>query len=253
MRWLIHLSERLGEDIALSLWETAFENYEDKYLQHILSSEWHNITNDDSNGVAEVVDSLLMEKISSAGLNITESQIRIVIENTPPIFQIKNNFAYNRVERELSAYDALHLRFDGLACLAEALINQYGKQGELIVYDLMVAGRLANSKDEKGSVEQFMANFTAKPANPNLFTAGLEIETIRETPREVVIHVRECEWARYFQERHPRVGYLMACSTDEVAYKSFNSDLRMRRTQTIMEGAEKCDFWIYAINDCHEA
>ncbi|MGD8531631.1 MAG: L-2-amino-thiazoline-4-carboxylic acid hydrolase, partial [Syntrophobacterales bacterium] len=87
----------------------------------------------------------------------------------------------------------------------------------------------------------------------NLFTAGLEIEKITETPREVVINVRECEWARYFQERHPRVGYLMACSTDEVAYKSFNRDLRMRRTQTIMEGAEKCDFKIYAISDCHEA
>ena len=156
------------------------------------------------------------------------------------------------MKREISAYDVLHLRFDGLAYLAETLIDSYGKQGELIVYDLMIAGRLANSKGEKGSVEQFMANFTAKPAKPNLFTAGLEIEKISETPREVVINVRECEWARYFLERHPRVGYLMACSTDEVAYKSFNQDLRMQRTQTIMEGAEKCDFKIYAISDCDE-
>jgi hypothetical protein len=242
----------LGEDIALSLWETAFEEYDAAYLQHMLSSDWHKITTSDSKGVAEVVDSLVVEKISSAGLNIPESEIRDVIENTPPIFQIKNKFAYNRVEREISAYDALHLRFDGLAYLAEALINQYGKQGELIVYDLMVAGRLANSKDEKGRVEQFMANFTAKPSKPNLFTAGLEIETISETPREVIINVRECEWARYFRERHPRVGYLMACSTDEVAYKSFNSDLRMQRTQTLMEGAEYCDFRIYAVNHCDE-
>jgi hypothetical protein len=242
----------LGEDITLSLWKTTFVEYDDEYLRRILSSEWYKITPSKSNGTAEAVDSLVAEMISESRLNISENEIRTVIENTPPIFQIKNNFSHERMEREVNAYDALHLRFDGLAYLAETLIDSYGKQGELIVYDLMIAGRLVNSKGEKGSVEQFMVNFTAKPAKPNLFTAGLEIETISETAREVIINVRECEWARYFQERHPRVGYLMACSTDEVAYKSFNQHLRMQRTQTIMEGAEKCDFKIYAISDCDE-
>lgn len=55
-----------------------------------------------------------------------------------------------------------------------------------------------------------------------------------------------CEWARYFQERHPRVGYLMACSTDETAYRAFNPSLRLQRTQTLMEGGALCDFRIYA-------
>lgn len=248
LRWFIHLSERLGEDITLTLWKTVFEEYDDEYLRRILSSEWRKITIGQSNGVADGVDRLVTEMISAASLQITENEIRNIIEKTPPIFQIKSIFSYESIEREISAFDALHLRFDGLAYLAETLIENYGKQGELIVYDLVVDGRLANTKGEKGSVEQFMANFTAKPPRPNLFTAGLEIETISETPREVIINVRECEWARYFQERHPRVGYLMACSTDEVAYKSFNNHIRMQRTKTIMEGAEKCDFKIYAKN-----
>jgi hypothetical protein len=252
MRWFIHPSERLGEDIALSLWETAFGEYDDVYLQRILSSGWHKITTSESDDTAETVDSIVIEMVSAASLNITEIEIRNIIENTPPIFQIINKFSNRRMEREISAYDALHLRFDGLAYLAETLIESFGKQGELIVYDLMIESRLANSGGEKGSVEQFMTNFTAKPGKPNLFTAGLEIETVSEAPREVIINVRECEWARYFQERHPRVGYLMACSTDEVAYKSYNKQLRMQRTQTIMEGAEKCDFRIYAIGNCDE-
>lgn len=190
--------------------------------------------------------------ISNTNLKLSEIKVRNIIENTPPILQIKRCFSTQRMEREISAYDVLHLRFDSLACLAETLIEAYGKQGELVVYDLMVEDRLANSHGEKGSVEQFIANFTAKPVKSNLFTAGLEIEPVRETQTEVVINVRECEWARYFRERHPQVGYLMACSTDEIAYKTYNKGLRMRRTQTLMEGDEKCDFWIYAIMDSHE-
>ena len=70
---------------------------------------------------------------------------------------------------------------------------------------------------------------------------------IRKSDREAVTYVWECEWARYFQERHPRVGYLMACSTDEAAYKAINPSLRLRRTETIMEGSDKCDFMVYAV------
>jgi hypothetical protein len=151
------------------------------------------------------------------------------------------------VEKEITAYHALHIRFDGLAYLAESLIEKYGKQGEFIVYDLVREGRLASSQGETCSVEEFIEDFTSESDTPNLFTAGLEFEVISKSDREAVVDIQECEWARYFQERHPRVGYLMACSTDEVAYKGFNPSLRLQRTGTIMEGNEKCDFRIYAV------
>ena len=51
-----------------------------------------------------------------------------------------------------------------------------------------------------------------------------------------------------FRERHPGVGYLVACSTDEVDYRAFNEKLRMQRTSTLMEGGEVCDFRIYAVD-----
>ena len=150
-------------------------------------------------------------------------------------------------KRKSPRFDALHLRFDGLATLVEALIDVYGKQGELIAYDLIIKSRLASSAGAFMSVEDFVADFDATPEHgPNLFTAGLEMETISKAPREIVVHVTECEWARYYQERHPHVGYLMACSTDEVAYRALNDQLMMQRTQTIMEGSMYCDFRIYA-------
>ena len=248
LRWFRHLGERLGIENTLSVWENAFVDYDDEYLMGVLSSGWCQVASNKSNGVMDKIKDLITELISTTNLKLSVKEVRNIIENTPPIYQIKHHFSTNSVGKEVSAYDVLHLRFDGLAYLAEALIEAYGKQGELVIYDLMVEDRMANSQGEKGSVEQFITNFTAKPDKPNLFTAGLEIEHIRESKREVVINVRECEWARYFRERHPRVGYLMACSTDEIAYKTYNNRLRMRRTQTIMEGDEKCDFWIYAVS-----
>src|SRR5690606_37543396 len=101
------------------------------------------------------------------------------------------------------------------------------------------------------SVEEFLsdraARFTSSPSRPDMFTAGLEVELVRASDTEVVTRVTECEWARYFRERHPSVGYLLACSLDNAAYRSYNDRLRLQRTSTLMEGGAACDFRVYAV------
>lgn len=248
LRWLRHLSERLGFQNTLSIWKNSFADHDNILLMNILSSEWHKVSSDGDNQTEDSVDELVGVFFPNTNSDISIADVTNIIEETPPISQIRQLFSVNTVEKEITAYDALHLRFDGLACLAEALMEKYGKQGELIVYDLMIEGRLTSSKGETGSVEEFIENFTAEPDMPGLFTSGLETELISKSQREAVVYVRECEWARYFQEQHPQVGYLMACSTDEVAYKAFNKSLRLQRTQTIMDGGEMCDFRIFAID-----
>jgi hypothetical protein len=249
LKWFRHLIERLGLQNTLSIWKSAFEDHDDKYLMRILNSGWRNIASNGDTLPDKSIDKMAATFFPTADLGLSSTEARSIIEKTPPITQIKQLFSIHTMEKEMTTYDALHLRFDGLARLAESLIDKYGKQGELIVYDLMVEGRLASGKGETGSVEEFIENFTAKPDKSTLFTAGLEIELISKSKREAAIYVRECEWARYFQEYHPQVGYLMACSTDEVAYKAFNPSLRMQRTLTIMEGDKMCDFRVCAIDE----
>ena len=142
---------------------------------------------------------------------------------------------------------------DGLALLTEALLRSRGKQGELIAYDVLREGRIRAAGGKAGSVAEILSDLTAEPEEATLFTAGLEMETLRVSERELVLHVKECEWARYFRERHPQVGYLLACSTDEVAYRAFNENLRLQRTSTLMEGGEVCDFRIYAVGDAADS
>jgi hypothetical protein len=249
LRWLRHLIERLSRQNTLSIWKNTFTDYDDQLLMRILSSGWQKVESDDTNQLEAKSEALIEEFFPSSNSALSRAEVRNILEETPPIKQIKQIFSSHTIEKESTTYEALHLRFDGLACLAEALIDSYGKQGEFILYDLVLEERLASSQGYTGRVEDFIKNFTSEVKTRNLFTAGLEMEVINKSEREAFMVVRECEWARYYQERHPRVGYLMACSTDEAAYKAFNPSLRLQRTGTIMEGNDKCDFRIFAVDE----
>jgi hypothetical protein len=249
LSWLKHLSERLGVHSALSVWENTFNEYDDTLLMDILSTGWRIVKTNETSQVEGQINEVINGFFPATDLDNPGDKAKRIVENTPPISQIRKFFSYHTFEKEITAYDALHIRFDGYASLAEALIKKYGKQGELIVYDLVVENRLARDNGETGTVEEFISSFVAEPVPNDLWTAGLEIDIISKSAREALAYVRECEWARYFHDHHPQVGYLMACSTDEVAYKAFNKNLRLQRTLTLMEGSEMCDFRIYALDE----
>lgn len=247
LRWFLYLSERLGVYKIIDLWLNTFLEYDDKLLKEILSSGWETVRSDNSDKAPAGVDQIIKEMLSKTILDVSEARVEQVISSTPHIIQISDLFGSETIRKEMSTYDALHLHFDGLAYLAETVIKEFGKQGELIIYDLILEDRIASVKKETGSVEKFISRFTAKPEIPNMFTAGLETRIVSKSKNEVRMDVIECEWARYYRERHPEVGYLMACSSDEEAYRTFNNSLKMQRTQTLMEGGNKCDFRIFSV------
>jgi hypothetical protein len=179
----------LGLDNTLTIWEKTFAEYDDKLLLSILSSGWRTAESDADDQISAKINNFVAEMLGTTHLKLADSGVRKLIDKTPPISQISHHFTNKTVVKEISAYDALHLRFDGLAYLAEALIEKFSKQGELIVYDLMVEDRLEFGQDEKGSVEQFIANFSAESKTPNLFTAGLETRLISKTKKEVILDV----------------------------------------------------------------
>ena len=163
LRWLAHLSERLGWRNTLEVWKSAFAGYDDTLLASILSAAWHPVEDGDAFPMDDRVNELAAGLFPTAGSELTIGFARELVENTPPISHILRQFSDATVERTISAYDVLHLRFDGLACLAQALIETYQKQGEFIVYDLVVKDRLASSQGEAGSVQEFIEDFTAAP------------------------------------------------------------------------------------------
>jgi len=248
-KWMKHLVERLGSDAVRSLWGTASKRYDLGFLERILDAGWSPFTPADPPDRQSAPPPTLGDSLGVGQQGMRASEAKSLIEETPPLPQFRARFPLLDVQRDTTAYEALHLYAHGLALLSETLIDSYGKQGELIAYDVLSDGRFAMGKRMGGTVSDFIKQSDEEFDKPGIYSAGLEAERIRISSTECITRVRQCEWARYFREKHPRVGYLIACSTDEAFARGFNEQLRMQRTSTIMEGADVCDFRFYSVGE----
>ena len=244
--WLKTLLQRLGREPALTLWEKTFRHYDETLLVQILSLGWQ--ANEKEADLEQSLDEAMDELFREPVEGVTSDAAQRLLEDTPPFRQIRAHFPNPSVERQITAYEGLHLCCDALACLAEALLDRYGKQGELIAYDALLE-LWPRRSESRGSAAEYLARraarFRTPPQEAGIFSAGLQVELVRASETEVVTRVVECEWARYYRERHPRVGYLLACAVDNASYRSFNDRLRLQRTSTLMEGGKDCDFRVY--------
>ncbi len=67
---------------------------------------------------------------------------------------------------------------------------------------------------------------------------------VREQSQDAFeIDVTECRYAQFYKELgEPELGFLLACSSDFTFAEGFGPDVKLTRTQTIMQGASHCDF-----------
>jgi L-2-amino-thiazoline-4-carboxylic acid hydrolase len=57
------------------------------------------------------------------------------------------------------------------------------------------------------------------------------------------IDVTGCRYAQFYKELgEPELGFLLVCSGDFPFAEGFGPDMRLTRTQTIMQGGSHCDF-----------
>jgi hypothetical protein len=72
---------------------------------------------------------------------------------------------------------------------------------------------------------------------------ALEVETLRATPTHYDFNVRRCRYAEtYAQMGLGEIGGLLSCNRDGAFCEGCDSRLKLARTQTIMQGADYCDF-----------
>ncbi|WP_394830216.1 L-2-amino-thiazoline-4-carboxylic acid hydrolase [Pendulispora rubella] len=77
------------------------------------------------------------------------------------------------------------------------------------------------------------------------FAAGdaLDYEVLQQSPDAFDVNVTKCRYARFYEEIGvPELGFLLVCSADFPMAEGFGADVRLTRTQTIMQGASHCDF-----------
>ena len=72
---------------------------------------------------------------------------------------------------------------------------------------------------------------------------ALEYRVDEQSQNAFALDVTRCRYAEFYKELGaPELGFLLVCTVDFAVAEGFGPDVRLTRTQTIMQGATHCDF-----------
>ncbi len=72
---------------------------------------------------------------------------------------------------------------------------------------------------------------------------GLEMEVLEQTSETYHFNITRCPYFEKYRELGLEAyGVALSCCRDEPFARGFNPQLKLERSQTIMEGADYCDF-----------
>ena len=100
-------------------------------------------------------------------------------------------------------------------------------------------------KDGEGWAQRFGGDLVGLEKAAGLWAAGgsLAIQPVGKSEAKLDFNVTQCRYAEFYKELGlPELGYLFHCNRDFAMVEGFSSNLTLKRTQTIMEGASHCDF-----------
>ncbi len=78
-----------------------------------------------------------------------------------------------------------------------------------------------------------------------MYAAGdaLDYTVVNQSRDSFEIDVTRCRYAQFYKELGvPELGFLLVCGADFPMAEGFGPDIKLTRTQTIMQGAGHCDF-----------
>jgi hypothetical protein len=100
------------------------------------------------------------------------------------------------------------------------------------------AGQMAASVGGKTSLQTFIDR-------QELWTRGgaLEREVIEESASRYRFNVTRCKYAEMYRDMGlGEIGHLLSCQRDGTFCEGYDPRIKLKRTQTIMQGASHCDF-----------
>ncbi len=131
-----------------------------------------------------------------------------------------------------------------LGPVLEALGEEFGRQRVLdvvrrVVIDIARQQGKALAETTGGSD---LPHFAASLENWKKGGA-LEMEMLEQNETRFSFNVRRCRYAEMYRALGIReLGALLSCNRDASLIEGFNPEIKLTRTQTIMEGAPFCDF-----------
>jgi hypothetical protein len=121
------------------------------------------------------------------------------------------------------------------ALVRKALSDIYRRHGEAY-------WRTKSDKNLGGIMASAFATYARDDA--------LDFKVIEQSQDAFAMDVTACRYAEFYKELgEPELGFLLVCSADFDTAAGFDSDIKLTRTQTIMQGASHCDFRYKRVNE----
>ena len=149
-------------------------------------------------------------------------------------------------DTRVSLLEQLKIEAAVLIPVLEALRSELGRErADQIVIGALRAGRrgvMARiSEAVPGSAKQKWEAFVA--FNQARVGGDIDAQIVGATPESHDVDVTGCRFADLFRSLdEPELGAALVCECDDHAAVGFGSAIDFRRTQTIMKGANCCDF-----------
>ncbi len=143
----------------------------------------------------------------------------------------------NLVRREIQTPVAVRL----LRGFVEAL--GYERAMQIASAAIREDGRLAGQSMAERYGGNSMADLLRMVREVWAEDGALEFDILEETEQRLSFNVTRCRYAELYERLGVKeFGYCLSCNRDEPLTKGFNPQMRLLRTQTIMDGAAFCDF-----------
>jgi predicted TIM-barrel enzyme len=98
--------------------------------------------------------------------------------------------------------------------------------------------QVAGAAGGKTSMQTFVDSM-----EPWLRGGALTIDVKAQTSERYRFDVKACKYAEMYRAMGlGEIGHLLSCQRDGTFCEGYDSKLRLKRTQTIMQGASHCDF-----------
>jgi hypothetical protein len=131
-----------------------------------------------------------------------------------------------------------------LAPFVEALGQRFGREAVVEVLRATIA-RIAREQGGQAAVACGGGDLGALKKLTDKWRQGgaLELAVLQHDSAKYEFNVTRCKFAEmYARLGIPELGEVLSCDRDFHASEGFNPHLQLTRTQTIMGGAEHCDF-----------
>ncbi len=137
----------------------------------------------------------------------------------------------------VSILDAVKIQARAVIPIVKALERELGKERAFA----LVGGAIAQDYAKRQERRIAVRNLHPRESTDNAFP--VESQVVEDTETTFSVNMTTCQFARYFREiGEPEIGALLTCGVDFANEALQRPDWEFQRTQTLMQGADHCDF-----------